>query len=144
MNTAEYIEFLETEIHALDEKLGEGGWELRAEMMIRAERNRLIDKIYSCDGTDAEDDWIMCSDKMPDDLQEVIGVWVNHDPPHGYEHIRDVQYTAPFICYKGEWHWWSKTCGDYLAEYGKADFEKIDKAIEVICWKPMPNPPLPF
>ena len=146
MNTAEYIEFLEGEIQSLTELINNEDYAPEQEVKLRCERNRLADTLYTVSENDTiqKDDWKLCADEMPENLQTVIGVYVNHEPEPYYAGIKDEPFTAPFVYFGGEWHWWSNTVGDWLAEYGKADWEKIDKAIEVICWKPMPKPPIPF
>ena len=87
-----------------------------------------------------EPQWIPCSERMPEDLVEVITTWVNRDPLPYYEFMRDKPFTAVSVHYKGEWYWYSSTCADYLEEYGRSDRDKVDKSIEIIAWMPLPTP----
>ena len=87
-----------------------------------------------------EPPWIPCSERMPEDLAEVITTWVNRDPLPYYEFMRDKPFTAVSVHYKGEWYWYSSTCADYLEEYGRNDRDKVDKSIEIIAWMPLPTP----
>ena len=84
--------------------------------------------------------WIPCSERMPEDLSEVNVTWVNHNPEPYYEFTKDKPFTATAVYYKGEWYWLSATCVDYLAEYGRCDWNKVDKAIEIVAWMPLPEP----
>ena len=87
-----------------------------------------------------EPPWIPCSERMPEDLAEVITTWVNRDPLPYYEFMRDKPFTAVSVHYKSEWYWYSSTCADYLEEYGRSDRDKVDKSIEIIAWMPLPTP----
>lgn len=84
--------------------------------------------------------WIPCSERMPDDLEEVNVTWVNHSPEPYYDFIKDKPFTATAVYYRNKWYWYSSTCADYLAEYGKYDIDKIDESIEIIAWMPLPEP----
>lgn len=84
--------------------------------------------------------WIPVSERLPEDLAEVITTWVNRDPLPYYEFMRDKPFTAVSVHYKGEWYWYSSTCADYLEEYGRSDRDKVDKSIEIIAWMPLPTP----
>ena len=87
-----------------------------------------------------EPQWIPVSERLPEDLAEVITTWVNRDPLPYYEFMRDKPFTAVSVHYKGEWYWYSSTCADYLEEYGRNDRDKVDKSIEIIAWMPLPKP----
>ena len=87
-----------------------------------------------------EPQWILCSERMPEDLVEVNVTWVNRNPESYYESIKDKLFTTTAVYYKGEWYWLSATCVDYLAEYGRCDWNKVDKAIEIVAWMPLPEP----
>lgn len=86
-----------------------------------------------------EPQWIPVSERLPEDLAEVITTWVNRDPLPYYEFMRDKPFTAVSVRYKGEWYWYSSTCADYLEEYGRSDRDKVDKSIEIIAWMPLPE-----
>ena len=86
-----------------------------------------------------EPPWISCSERMPEDLSEVNVTWVNHNPEPYYEFTKDKPFTATAVYYKSEWYWYSATCVDYLEEYGRCDWNKIDEAIEIIAWMPLPE-----
>ena len=79
-------------------------------------------------------------DTMPDDLAEVYVTWVNHNPPWYYNEIKDKPFTAPAVYHRGKWYWYSSVCVDTLAEYGKNDFDEVDKDIEIVAWMPLPEP----
>ena len=85
-------------------------------------------------------EWIPVSERLPEDLAEVNVTWVNHDPEPYYDFIKDKPATASAVYYKGEWYWYSSVCGDMLSEYGKNDTDKVDDAIEIIAWMPLPEP----
>ena len=85
-------------------------------------------------------EWVPVSKRFPDDLEEVNVTWVNHDPEPYYAFIKDKPATASAVYYKGEWYWYSSVCGDILAEYGRNDTDKVDDAIEITAWQPLPEP----
>ena len=86
-----------------------------------------------------EPQWIPCSERMTEDLSEVNATWVNHNPEPYYEFIKDKPFTATAVYYKGEWYWYSATCVDNLAEYGRCDWDKVSDVIEIIAWMPLPE-----
>ncbi len=87
-----------------------------------------------------EPQWIPCSERLPEDLEEVNVTWVNHDPEPYYNFVKDKPFTATAVYYKEKWYWYSITCADFLAEYGGNWYEEIDDGIEIIAWMPMPKP----
>lgn len=82
-------------------------------------------------------EWIPVSERLPEDLQPVNIVWVNHDPAIYYEHIKDKPLTATGVIYKGKWYWWSQYVEAFLSEYGKDDADEILDGIEIIAWMPI-------
>lgn len=47
---------------------------------------------------------------------------------------------APAVYHRGKWYWYSSTCVDTLAEYGKNSVDEVDKDIEIVAWMPLPEP----
>jgi len=86
------------------------------------------------------DDWIPVERELPDDLEEVNVTYVNRDPEPYYAFLKDKPFTASAVYYKGKWYWYSSVCVDVLAEYGRNDVDKVDDAIEITAWKPLPGP----
>ena len=99
-----------------------------------------IDAVNMQPTIEPEPHWIPVSERLPEDLSEVNVTWVNHNPELYYESIKDKPFTATAVYYNGEWYWYSATCVDYLEEYGRCDWNKIDEAIEIIAWMPLPEP----
>lgn len=87
-----------------------------------------------------EPKWIPCSERLPEDLEPVNITWVNHHPESYYADIKDKPFTATGHYCNGRWWWFSETCQDYLAEYGRCDVDAMDDDIEVIAWMPLPKP----
>lgn len=84
--------------------------------------------------------WIPCSERLPEDIRPVIVTWKNTDPKSYYQYIVGKHFTGT-ACYKnGKWYWYSSTTEDMLAEYGRYDSEEFDEAIECIAWMPLPEP----
>lgn len=83
--------------------------------------------------------WIPVSERLPEDCVPVNVTWINRNPESFYAYIKDVPMTATAIYYDGNWYWWSSTCVDYLKEYGKCDWELVDKDIAILTWMPMPE-----
>ena len=84
--------------------------------------------------------WIPCSERLPEDLEPVNITWVNHEPEPYYHDIKDKNYVATGIHYKGQWYWYSTTCADYPGEYGSNEVDKVDDAIEIVAWMQLPEP----
>ena len=87
-----------------------------------------------------EPKWIPVSDKLPEPLKAVIITWKNHEPQFYYSDIKNKPFTGVGIYYKDKWWWWSAYAEDMLAEYGDSKADRMDKAIEVIAWIPLPEP----
>lgn len=88
----------------------------------------------------SEPQWIPCERELPEDLEEVNVTWVNHKPEPYYDFVKDKPFTASAVYYKGKWFWYTSTCADLLAEYGKNPNHEIDDAIEITAWMPLPEP----
>lgn len=86
-------------------------------------------------------EWISVEERLPEDNEAVNVVWVNRHPVIYYQDIKDKPQSATGVYYKGQWYWWSAVVQDYLAEYGEWDCDKMDDAIEVTYWMPLPEPP---
>lgn len=84
--------------------------------------------------------WIPVSERLPENNDPVNITWVNHNPEHYYEDIKDETFTATGHYHNGKWFWFSATCQDYLDEYGYSDVDAIDENIEIIAWMPLPEP----
>ncbi len=84
--------------------------------------------------------WIPCSERLPDSIRPVIVTWRNNDPKSYYQYIVGKRFIGTAHYCKGKWFWYSSTCEDFLAEYGKCDVDEIDEAIEVLAWCEMPEP----
>lgn len=84
--------------------------------------------------------WIPVSERFPWDCVPVNVTWINRKPEPYYGHIKDVPFTATAIYYNRNWYWWSSTCVDYLKEYGKCEWDLVDKDIDIVAWMPLPEP----
>lgn len=87
-----------------------------------------------------ENVWIPVSERLPEECVPVNIVWINRNPETYYSKIKDVPFSATGVYYNGNWYWYSSTCVDYLAEYGKCEWDLIDKAIDITHWQPLPEP----
>ena len=124
-------------IDALEERLRANGY---GNVALVSELNRSIGYIMQLPSAQPEQQWIPCSERMPEDLEEVNVTWANHDPEPYYDFTKDKPATASAVYYKGKWYWYSSVCTDLLAEYGENEVDKMDDAIEVIAWMPLPEP----
>ena len=87
--------------------------------------------------------WILCSERFPDECVPVNVTWINRNPEPYYAKIKDVPFSATAVYYNGKWYWYSSTCIDYLTEYGKNDFDLMDKDIDIIAWMDLPSAYIP-
>ena len=85
--------------------------------------------------------WVPAARELPNDLQEVNVLFVNHNPPSYYANMKDIQQTGCAVFYDGKWFWYTPTARDFLAEYQRCPDLEMDKNIEVIAWAPIPEPP---
>ena len=83
--------------------------------------------------------WIDVKDQMPEPLQAVIVTWKNHMPEPYYSDIKHKPFVGVAIYYRDKWWWWSAYTEDMLAEYGRSDSDKVDDAIEITAWMPLPK-----
>ena len=104
--------------------------------------DKVIETISECEEPSAqpEPQWIPCSERLPEDLEEVNVTWRNNNPEPYYDFVKGVNATGTAVYYKGEWYWYSSVTVDVLAEYGRYDSEELDEAIEVVAWMPLPEP----
>ena len=88
----------------------------------------------------SEQQWIPCSVRLPEDLEEVNVTWINHDPESYYDCVKGKPFTGSAVYYKEKWYWYSSTCTDILGEYGENDIDEVDDVIEITAWKPIGEP----
>lgn len=84
--------------------------------------------------------WISTSERLPENNEAVNITYVNHDPESYYSSVKDKPFTATGVYFSGSWYWWSSTVQDYLDEYGRFEPCKIDEAVEILAWQPLPKP----
>lgn len=65
---------------------------------------------YAHEKESEECKWIPCSERLPEDLEEVNVTWVNHDPEPYYNFVKDKPFTATAVYYKEKWYWYSSAC----------------------------------
>lgn len=91
----------------------------------------------------AEPEWISVKERLPKDNVPVNITWINRNPEPYYKSIKDVPFTATGVYFKGKWYWYSSNVEDYLAEYGRAEWDEIEETmagcIEVTAWMPLPK-----
>lgn len=85
--------------------------------------------------------WIPVTERLPEERVLVNVVWVNRAPEPYYEKIKNVPFSGTACFYGGRWYWDSPVLLDYLAEYGKDEFDLVDEAVEITHWAPLPEPP---
>lgn len=87
------------------------------------------------------DRWIPVTERLPETTDPVNVTWANNDPVSYYEDIRGKRFTATACYHKGKWWWYSAVCQDLIDEYGKSCMDdEIDEAIEILAWRPLPEP----
>lgn len=85
-------------------------------------------------------EWILCSERLPNDMQAVNITWCNRNPVPYYADIKDVPFVSTGCFFHGRWYWWSVPCEDNLSEYGDSEFDRVDAEIEILAWQPLPEP----
>ena len=85
--------------------------------------------------------WIPTSVRLPEELEPVNVVWVNHSPEQYHQEIKDVPQKATAVYYREKWYWWSCLCEDLLAEFGVNTVDFVDSDIEITHWMPLPELP---
>ena len=99
-----------------------------------------IEEIVKQEAEKHNNGWIPCSEHHPKECVPVNVTWINRNPESYYAKIKDVPFSATAVYYNSKWYWYSSTCVDYLSEYGKNDFDLVDKDIDIIAWQPLPEP----
>ena len=88
--------------------------------------------------------WISVTEALPQDLEEVIITWINHNPVSLRKHIKDKPFTGFAVYYHEHWYWWADTAADYLAKYGLLEPPvsrfAIDGDVEIVAWMRKPQP----
>ena len=100
----------------------------------------MIGCIKSLPSADRPQEWIPCSERLPEDIRPVLVTWKNTDPASYYQYIVGKHFIGTAHYCKGKWYWYSSVTEDLLAEYGKCDSEEFDEAIEAVAWMPLPEP----
>lgn len=85
--------------------------------------------------------WIPVSERLPEEIEPVNVVWVNHFPPPYYNKFKNVPQNGTALYLDGNWYWYSSICEDMLAEYGRNEPDLVDEWIEITHWQPLPEPP---
>ena len=96
--------------------------------------------IESIPSADRPQEWILCSERLPEDIRPVLVTWKNTDPASYYQYIVGKHFIGTAHYHKGKWYWYSSVTEDLLAEYSKCDSEEFDEAIEAVAWMPLPKP----
>lgn len=88
----------------------------------------------------ANNGWIPCNERLPEEGVPVNITYKNSNPPSYYSNIKNIPFTATAISYKNKWYWYSCICLDILNEYGKNEADAVNKDIDIIAWQPLPEP----
>ena len=112
------------------------GYAALTRVVSEAEVKEILDSVVA----EYNNGWIPCSERLPEECVPVNVTWINRNPESYYAKIKDVPFSATAVYYNSKWYWYSSTCVDYLSEYGKNDFDLVDKDIDVVAWQPLPKP----
>lgn len=85
-------------------------------------------------------EWTPVSERLPKELVAVNVTWINRCPENYYMHIKDKLFTDTAVLYQGEWYWWDSTIIDYLSEFGTCISGVVNKSIDILAWRPLPEP----
>lgn len=97
-------------------------------------------QVETLEGLPTAQQWVPCSERLPENTEPVNITWVNRKPEPYYADIKNKPFTATGHYHNGKWWWYSVVCQDYLDEYGKCEMDEMDRDIEVIAWMPLPEP----
>lgn len=100
----------------------------------------IIGALEEVPSADRPQEWIPCSERLPEDIRPVLVTWKNNDPASYYQYIVGKHFIGTAHYCKGKWYWYSSVTEDLLAEYGECDSEEFDEAIEAVAWMPLPKP----
>lgn len=120
---------------ALIEKFGKLTVELWLDSVEEAE---IVSLIGNAPTIEPKQEWIPCSERLPDNIRPVLVTWKNNDPASYYQYIVGKHFIGTAHYHRGKWYWYSSVTEDLLAEYGKCETEEFDEAIEAVAWMPLP------
>ena len=132
----EYIKAVVEELEDLEIHFDNDYFSSNREVMIV--KNEAIE-IVKQEAERCNSGWILCSERFPDECVPVNVTYINRNPEPYYAKIKDVPFSATAVYYNSKWYWYSSTCVDYLSEYGKNDFDLVDKDIDIIAWMELPS-----
>ena len=136
----EYIKAVVEELEDLEIHFDNDYFSSNREVMIV--KNEAIE-IVKQEAERCNSGWILCSERFPDECVPVNVTYINRNPEPYYAKIKDVPFSATAVYYNGKWYWYSSACVDYLTEYGKNDFDLVDKDIDIIAWMELPSAYIP-
>lgn len=84
--------------------------------------------------------WIPVTERLPENLDEVIVTWVNTNPASYYKDIEGKPFCGVAVFYNDDWYWYSSFTREDLEEYGMCENKLIDDSIEITAWMPFPEP----
>ncbi len=87
----------------------------------------------------AGQDWIPCSERLPENNDQVYVTWINHNYMFDYLGIKRKRFTDTAHYHEGKWYWHSPLTKAFLDVYGTFERDLIDKNIEIIAWASLPE-----
>lgn len=84
--------------------------------------------------------WIPVTERLPEDLEEVIVTWVNTNPKPYNREIKGIPFSGVAVFYKSNWYRCSRDTKYVLLGCGEYKDMLIDDAIEITAWRPFPEP----